>query len=268
VIRYITSSATDFEQVVISCVGPTSLPVGKPVKVWEVLTGYVELAQPATTQDLGTLARAATTDSTKSHLQTLKESHAEAVAARRLSVLQILEDHLDIDITFGAFLQLLPAMRVRQYSISSSPLWNPSKVTITISVVASPAMSGTSVEPFLGVGSNYLASLRPGDRVQLAVRPSAAAFHPPSDPRTPVVMFCAGSGIAPMRGFIQDRAIQKATGRDVGKMILFFGCRDPEKDFLYSDTDLAEWIKLGVVEVRPAFSCASADSSGCKYVQE
>jgi len=51
-------------------------------------------------------------------------------------------------------------------------------------------------------------------------------------------------------------------------MILFFGCRDPEKDFLYSDTDLAEWIKLGVVEVRPAFSCASADSSGCKYVQD
>ncbi|KAJ7452215.1 fatty acid hydroxylase [Mycena latifolia] len=256
------------EEVVISSLGPTSLPVDKPIKLWEILTGYVELAQPATTQDLEILAQAATTEGTKSSLKKLKEAHAEAVMGRRLSVLQILEAHPDINISLGSFLQMLPAMRVRQYSISSSPLWNPSNITITISVLASPSMSPDSAEPFLGVGSNYLASLRPGDRVQMAVRPSSAAFHPPADPSIPVVMFCAGSGLAPMRGFIQERAAQKATGRQVGKMLLFFGCRSPEKDFLYSDTDLAEWVKHGVVDVRPAFSRSTADSSGCKYVQE
>lgn len=71
-----------------------------------------------------------------------------------------------------------------------------------------------------------------------------------------------------MRGFIQERAAQKQSGRDVSKAILFFGCRAPDEDFLYSDSDLAEWTKLGVVDVRPAFSRAPEASNGCKYVQE
>ncbi|KAJ7601926.1 fatty acid hydroxylase [Mycena polygramma] len=221
------------EEVFLSSLGPTSLPTGKPVKLWEILTGYVELAQPATSRDLGILSAAATTDSTRLYLDELKAAYPEAVLAKRLSVMHILESLTDIDLTLGSFLQMLPAMRVRQYSISSSPLWNPSNITIT-----------------------------------MAVRPSAAAFHPPADPKTPVVMFCAGSGIAPMRGFIQERAAQKTSGRDVGKMLLFFGCRSPEMDFLYSDTDLAEWIRLGVLDVRPAFSRASGHSEGCKYVQD
>ncbi|KAJ7105601.1 fatty acid hydroxylase [Mycena epipterygia] len=252
------------EEVVLTSIGPTSLPVDKPVKLWDILTGYVELAQPATTRDLGILLQAAATDSTRSYLNGLKASYSDAVQAKRLSVLEILETHRDINVSLGSFLQMLPGMRVRQYSISSSPLWNPANITVTVSVIQSE--KGT--EPFLGVASNYLANLRPGDRVQMAVRPSAAAFHPPSDPGTPVVMFCAGSGIAPMRGFIQERASQKATGREVGKMLLFFGCRSPEKDFLYSDSDLSEWIKLGVVDVRPAFSRSPAHSEGCKYVQD
>lgn len=255
-------------QVIISAAGPTSLPVGKPVKLWEILTGYVELSQPATTRDLGLLIQTATTDTTKSHLDALKASYAETVVSQRISVLQMLEDHPDISISLGSFLQMLPSMRVRQYSISSSPLWNPSHITITVSVIVDSTLSATHTEPFIGVGSNYLASLRPGDRVQMAVRPCAAAFHPPADPRAPVVMFCAGAGIAPMRGFIQERAVQRAMGRDVAKMLLFFGCRAPDQDFLYADTDLAEWTKLGVVDVRPAFSRSMSQSEGCKYVQE
>ncbi|KAF7367847.1 Fatty acid hydroxylase [Mycena sanguinolenta] len=255
------------EEVVLTSVGPTSLPVGKPVKLSEVLAGYVELSQPATTRDLGILAEAATQDSTRAYIEELKASYSEAVQAKRLSVLRILELRDDIDLPLGSFLQMLPAMRVRQYSISSSPLWNPSHITITISVLESPSKNEDG-ENFLGVASNYLATLRPGDRVQMAVRPSAAAFHPPSDPQTPVVMFCAGSGLAPMRGFIQERAIQKASGRDVGKMLLFFGCRSPDQDFLYHNTDLGEWIQLGVLDVRPAFSRSIEDSGGCKYVQD
>jgi cytochrome P450/NADPH-cytochrome P450 reductase len=71
-----------------------------------------------------------------------------------------------------------------------------------------------------------------------------------------------------MRGFIQERATQKATGRDVGEMLLFFGCRSPDMDFLYSDSDLAEWKKNGVVDIRPAFSQSPENSQGCKYVQQ
>ncbi|KAJ7830824.1 hypothetical protein B0H14DRAFT_2365542, partial [Mycena olivaceomarginata] len=210
-------------EVVLSSVGPTSLPVGKPAKLSEILSGYVELSQPATTKDLGKLSEVAASNTTLAYLEKLKTDYNDAVQAQRLSVFDILQSHADIALSIGAFLQMLPPMRVRQYSISSSPLWNPTHITVTFSVLDVPSMSKVA-RSFLGVGSNYLASMIPGDRVQMSVRPSAAAFNLPEDPMTPVVMFCSGSGLAPMRGFIQERAVQKASGRDVGEMLLFFGC--------------------------------------------
>lgn len=251
----------------MSSVGPTSFPVDKAVTLSEILGGYVELSQPATTRDLRALADAASLDTTRSDLSSLQSTYLESVLGKRLSVLDILEKHPDIKLSLTSFLQMLPPMRVRQYSISSSPLWNPQHVTLTLSVIEAPSMSGVN-DLFLGVASNYLKGLLPGDRVQMAVRPSGANFHPPADPMTPVVMFCAGSGLAPMRGFIQERAAQKQSGRDVAKMLLFFGCRSPEEDYLYGDSDLKEWVEMGVVDVRPAFSRSVDNSKGCRYVQE
>ncbi|CEL62380.1 NADPH-ferrihemoprotein reductase [Rhizoctonia solani AG-1 IB] len=121
---------------------------------------------------------------------------------------------------------------------------------------------------FLGVASNYLGSLRKGDRVQMSVRPSSKGFHPPTSPEVPMVLFAAGSGLAPFRGFIQERAMQKQGGREVGKCVLFFGCRNPDEDFLYGSEELGEWEGLGVVDVRPAFSRAAEKSEGQKYVQD
>ena len=187
---------------------------------------------------------------------------------KRLSVLDILVSNPSLKISLGSFIHMLPAMRVRQYSISSSPLWNPSHCTLTVSVVSAPALAGTG-DDFRGVASNFLAGLAPGDRVQVAVRPSAAAFALPADPSVPLVLFCAGSGLAPMRGFVQERATQRRSGRtDVGRVLLFYGCRDPAVDYLYADAELREWAQAGAVDVRPAFSRAQDQSEGCKYVQE
>ena len=199
-------------------------------------------------------------------LNQLSEGYAQEVLAKRVSLLDILEANADVQPTFAQYLEMLPPVRVRQYSISSSPLWNPQRVTITVSVVKAPALSGRD-EDFMGVATTFLDGLRPGDKVQMAIRPSGA-FHLPLDPSVPVVMIAAGSGVAPMRGFIQERALQKEAGRDVGKMILFFGCRSPHDDFLYSETDFDEWTKLGILEIRPAFSRDTEKSEGCKYVQE
>ena len=67
-------------------------------------------------------------------------------------------------------------------------------------------------------------------------------------------MVAAGTGIAPMRGFIEERAcLAEAGGKKLGPALLYFGCRDAEKDFIYAD-ELKRWEEAGVVEVRPAFS--------------
>ena len=258
---------TNVPQIELSSTGPTSLPLNKPISVFNLLSGYVELQQPATTRDLDLLLKAKNSDASTKALQGLAANYAEKVFKTRLSVLDILEENKDIELSLSAFLQMLPSMRIRQYSISSSPLWNPQHVTLTLSVVDAPAISGRA-EPFLGVASTYLAGLSLGDKVQLSVRASSAAFHLPTDPGVPLIMICAGSGLAPLRGFLQERAMQKQAGRGVAKSYLFFGCRSPEEDFLYGETDLKEWGALGIVDVRPAFSRSPADSLGCRYVQE
>ncbi|KAH9836403.1 cytochrome P450 [Rhodofomes roseus] len=253
------------QEIVLSSSGPTPLPVDRPITVQTLLSGYVELSQPATTRDLRILQSAE--NAPAEALQALSAAYTDKVLNARLSVLDILEDHPALGLPFPTYLQMLPAMRIRQYSISSSPLWNPSHVTLTVSVVDAPSRAGRK-DPFLGVASTFLAGLRQGDRVQLAVRASSAAFHPPTDPAVPMVLFAAGSGLAPMRGFLQERAMQRKAGREVAKSLLFFGCRRPGEDFLYGETDLKEWQELGIVDVRPAFSRATEESKGCRYVHD
>ncbi|RPD57416.1 bifunctional P-450/NADPH-P450 reductase [Lentinus tigrinus ALCF2SS1-7] len=255
------------QEIEINSVGPTSLPIKKPISIYHLLSGYVELQQPATTRDLDILLSAKNSPTSTQALQDLSSNYSEKVFKKRLSVLDILEENKDIEVSLSTMLKMLPSMRIRQYSISSSPLWNAERVSLTLSIVDAPALSGRA-EPFLGVASTFLAGLRPGDKVQLAVRASNAAFHPPSDLSIPLVMICAGSGLAPMRGFLQERAMQKLAGRDVAKSLLFFGCRSPQEDFLYGDSDLKEWHELGIVDIRPAFSRSPTDSENCRYVQD
>jgi len=189
------------------------------------------------------------------------------VALKRLSPLDILETYPTAALPLGDFLAMLPPMRIRQYSISSSPLSDPSVATLTWTVLDTPskAMGG---KRFLGVASNYLSHVEESERVHVSVKPSHGNFHPPNDiENTPVIMICAGSGVAPFRGFVQERAMQIAAGRRVAPAFLFVGCAHPDRDQLFKD-ELANWELDGVAKVYYAYSKAKELSKGCRYVQE
>ena len=66
---------------------------------------------------------------------------------------------------------------------------------------------------------------------------SAASFKLPVDPSKPVVMIAAGSGIAPFRGFWEDRQRRAKEGVKVGPTVLIFGCRTESMDLLRDETD-------------------------------
>ncbi|EFX05838.1 cytochrome p450 monooxygenase [Grosmannia clavigera kw1407] len=221
-------------------------------------------------QGITVLANAATKAETKAELQRLaSDDYAADISAKRVSILDLLERFLDVDLPFGTFLSLLPPMRVRQYSISSSPLWNASRVSLTYSVLAQPALSGKGV--YEGVASNYLSRTTTNDTIHVAVRPSHSAFHLPEDvEKVGVIMVAAGAGLAPFRGFIQERAELKSAGRQLAPAMLFFGCRSPAED-LYRD-ELDDWEARGVVDVRRAYSRAPEDTNNavaakCRHVQ-
>ncbi len=139
-------------------------------------------------------------------------------------------------------------------------------MTLTYSLLDSPSLSGRGRH--VGVATSYLASLSAGDKLHVAVRPSHVAFHLPRDAENvPVICIAAGAGLAPFRGFVQERAAMIGAGRRLAPALLFVGCRRPDQDLLYRD-EFDRWEKLGAVEVRPAFSRAPDLSEGCKYVQD
>jgi NADPH-ferrihemoprotein reductase len=70
-------------------------------------------------------------------------------------------------------------------------------------------------------------------RVPIHVRRSS--FKLPQDISRPIVMIGQGTGVAPFRAFVQERIRQMELGRTVGNMILFFGCRKGDGDFIYRD---------------------------------
>ena len=101
---------------------------------------------------------------------------------------------------------------------------------------------------------------RTWDRVQVFLRPNQH-FRLPADPNRSVIMIGPGTGVAPFRGFLQER---EALGA-VGKNWLFFGHRNFTHDFLYQ-LEVQDWLKNGVLNrLDVAFS---RDQPAKRYVQD
>jgi NADPH-ferrihemoprotein reductase len=136
-----------------------------------------------------------------------------------------------VEVPLGLFLAhvtrpLLP----RYYSISSSPLLHPCCAHITAAVVDEITATGRR---HLGVASSYLSRLSVPASLPFFIRKSTLRL--PADPGNAVVMVGPGTGLAPFRGFLQHRRALRSAGAALGPALLFFGCRDPEKDYIYRE---------------------------------
>ena len=131
---------------------------------------------------------------------------------------------------------VLVRLTPRQYSISSSPLVSPHEVQLTVSVVRYLSADGG---PRAGVASSHLAELPDGATVPVFLQRSPH-FRPPQESSTPMIMVGPGTGIAPFRGFLQERRALGHTGRNW----LFFGDQHRAQNFYYRD-DLLDMVDDG-----------------------
>jgi sulfite reductase (NADPH) flavoprotein alpha-component len=153
--------------------------------------------------------------------------------------------------------EVLSKLQPRRYSISSSPLADPSQITVLVSVVRFDNADGMARK---GVASTHLADGCPPASVQITIQP-ATHFHPPQDPAAPMIMIGPGTGVAPFLGFLTDR---RARGH-AGPNWLFFGEQREESDFYYRE-HLSELTESGfLTRLDVAFS---RDQRNKIYVQD
>lgn len=156
----------------------------------------------------------------------LADSKALRVYMEHRQIVDVMRD-FPTPLTAEQLTSCLRHLQPRQYSIASSQRVLPTRVALTVGMLR----FDNGGHPRLGAASGYLAErCQAGDRiaVHLVNNPN---FRLPEDPAAPVIMIGPGTGIAPFRAFLQERAAVGATGRNW----LFFGSRQRSQDFLYGD---------------------------------
>ncbi|KNC96604.1 uncharacterized protein SPPG_08188 [Spizellomyces punctatus DAOM BR117] len=168
------------------------------------------------------------------------------------TMFEILQDFHSAKIPLRYLLDLIPEMRPRSFSISSSPIACPHKIHLTVAIIQYKTKLKT---PRTGVCTKWMRTLQPGDIVPFRIKRGTMKL-PPIE--APLLMVGPGTGVAPMRSFLQERI--QFNARD---NTLFFGCRYREKDYIYQ-SEFEQYEKDGSLSLVAAFSRDQEDKI---YVQ-
>jgi len=241
---------------------PTAkVPFPSPTTYDAAVRFHMEIGAAVSRQLVSGLAQFAPNEDIKAEMTKLgsdKDYFKEKVTNRHLNLAQLLEiegkGQAWTKIPFSFLIEGLVKIQPRYYSISSSSLVQKDKISIT-AVVESIEKPGNP-HVLKGVTTNYLLALKQKqhgdpspdphglnyaitgprnkyDGIHVPVHVRHSNFKLPSDPSKPIIMVGPGTGVAPFRGFVQERAAQAKAGQNVGKTVLFFGCRKRSEDFLY-----------------------------------
>ena len=229
------------------------------ITLHEALTKRVSLNGP-TYKFVQLLHDRATADNEKAQLAALI---AEPDAEKKKSWIEQRE-YLDLFIEFPSakisaqeLIELQRKLMPRLYSISSAPSKYPNEIHLTVAVVRYET-NGRKRE---GVCSSFLADRAQLNTPEVPVFVAHSHFGLPADDNIPVIMVGPGTGVAPFRSFVMDRATRAAKGRNW----LFFGDQRKDHDFLYAD-EWAEYLKSGALtRLDLAFSRDQAEKV---YVQD
>ncbi|XP_065065029.1 NADPH--cytochrome P450 reductase-like [Rhopilema esculentum] len=216
-------------------------PFPCPTTYRTALLHYVDIANIVKTHILAELVPFACNEDDRDFLSKIvggdeegKSLYNEWVVKDHRNIVSILEDLPSVRPPLDLLLELLPRLQCRYYSISSSSKLHPTRIHVTAVVVDWMTRIERRQK---GVATTWLKEKTPSEssitKVPIFVRHTT--FRLPVKPSTPAIMIGPGTGLAPFRGFIQERYLQKQAGAPLGETVLFFGCRKKAEDYLYKE---------------------------------
>lgn len=269
-----------------------SIPFPSPITYGAVIKHHLEISGPISRQLFLSIAGFAPNEETKATLTRIgndKQEFASTITRRKFNIADALlfasKGKAWVDVPFEFIIENVQHLTPRYYSISSSSLSEKQLINITAVVEAEVESDGRAVT---GVVTNLLKNIEieqnntnetpvvhydlngprnKFSKFKLPVHVRRSNFKLPKNTTTPVILIGPGTGVAPLRGFVRERVQQVKNGVNVGKTILFYGCRNEHDDFLYKQ----EWSEYASVlgdkfEMFNAFS--RQDPSKKVYVQD
>lgn len=300
-IRALGLAGKEYEPICIQSLDPAiKVTIPSPTTIHALFTYYMDICAPVQRELVRGLVEFAPTSETKESLLRVScdgDTFSQFLDDNYLTLSRVLGlpagaggatwSRLPIEF----LLENLPKTRVRYYSISSSSVLSPRAPTIT-ALVSNRRLRGYGSLTIPGLATNYLLGVSQsletspiqsrhpagltydfegpsgclqGGKVFAHIRRSA--FKLPTLASTPLIMAAAGTGIAPFRAFVAERARLKSMGREVGEMLLFFGCRDPNEDYIYkTEFEDAKRVLRDKLQIVAAFSRATGRNK--VYVQD
>jgi NADPH-ferrihemoprotein reductase len=274
-----------------------NVPIPSPTTITALFRYYVEICSAVSRETLSSLIEFAPSETAKKFLADLyqsKEAYSAFLAKEHLTLGKLLELAAGGDaavwsaVPLSYIVETLPRTRPRYYSISSSSVLSPRVAAVT-ALVSNTDLAGDKMA-IPGLTTNYLLSLsdsmnandRPhpqslsyelegpskaleGSKIYAQLRRST--FKLPALASTPLIMAAAGTGMAPFRAFIAERLRLKAMGRKIGEMVLFFGCRHPDEDYIYR-SELEDMLEESEGKLRIVTAFSRVEGQKKLYVQD
>ena len=243
-----------------------------PTSIEVLFRHYLEICSPVSRDTIRGLNQFAPTEHAKAVLESLsknKDDYADYLARTHITLGRLLTlsspNQTWSTLPLSFIVESLSTIQPRYYSISSSSVISPRNPTITALVSKTPLVSNPAQSIF-GLTSNYLLSMSQNQTSTL--RPSASSTSPapvlapryalapltsdaptptlyahirrskfklPINSNTPLLLIASGTGLAPFRAFLSERAKLKSVGKSVGRILLVFGCRNPSEDYIYRE---------------------------------
>ncbi|KIW50639.1 hypothetical protein PV05_09429 [Exophiala xenobiotica] len=246
-----------------------NLNLPSPTTISALFQHYLEICGPVSRESVLSLAQFASSATAKAYLLGLasdKTVFANFLAKHHITLARLLKHVQTVDsvaswsdLPLAFVIESLRPMTPRYYSIASSSITSPRRAALTVAnnpqfllendTVSIPGLASTYLSSFIASNVQSSSSLSYPPIVNPAfLAASARALHAsirrstfklPASPSTPIILIAAGTGIAPFRAFLHERArlasLLHAQNKFIGRMILFFGCRHPDNDLLYKE---------------------------------